>query len=537
MKIWFYISLILVPLFLLRAQNAEIDSLIRAKAYTEALKKVDHLLEIRSGDEVLWYQKARALHYKGALKEAIPVYLKALSLADDSDFPDLSFMAECTNALSGCYGELGLYNKAIECQKRALTFAEKAGVSTLVADGKFALCTYYTRVGQYDSALIMIRQVYEMDLKTGDSSNLSSDFNSLAFLYGQKKEYQKALEYYQKSVDYLKPDQYRSLAIRYSNMAMAHMELEAFNEAEKWHVKSYQLYEQIQDSIKMAQQKVNMGVLYMRMNQYPLAERYMREAVDFYEQLGNDWALSRTRIQLSRLLSKSRRQGAALNEINAAIKFFDSKNYLADLVESYKLKVEIEEGRGNTAGALETLKTYNYFSDSLNKNRQLEEVNNLELQFVTAQKEQEIKLLELQNELQNASLLRQKRENLALILGLTAVLFFGIFLFISQRQKHRINAKLLSREIDALRLQLSTVLGEASGRLETSKENIDEKLETPLSQREYEILQLAMTDKSNREIADDIHISVNTVKYHLKNIYEKIGVSSRKEALRFILND
>lgn len=55
-----------------------------------------------------------------------------------------------------------------------------------------------------------------------------------------------------------------------------------------------------------------------------------------------------------------------------------------------------------------------------------------------------------------------------------------------------------------------------------------------LSQRENEILTLITEGKSNKEIAECLFISVNTVKYHIKNIYQKMDISSRREALGLV---
>jgi len=56
-----------------------------------------------------------------------------------------------------------------------------------------------------------------------------------------------------------------------------------------------------------------------------------------------------------------------------------------------------------------------------------------------------------------------------------------------------------------------------------------------LTQREIELLRLVAEGLSNKAIAQALSISENTVKYHLKNILQKLGVQNRAEAVAHAL--
>ncbi|MCJ7624685.1 MAG: LuxR C-terminal-related transcriptional regulator, partial [Anaerolineaceae bacterium] len=53
----------------------------------------------------------------------------------------------------------------------------------------------------------------------------------------------------------------------------------------------------------------------------------------------------------------------------------------------------------------------------------------------------------------------------------------------------------------------------------------------PLSERELQVLRLLTTHLSSTDIASELFISTNTVRSHIKHIYNKLNVHNRREAI------
>lgn len=56
-----------------------------------------------------------------------------------------------------------------------------------------------------------------------------------------------------------------------------------------------------------------------------------------------------------------------------------------------------------------------------------------------------------------------------------------------------------------------------------------------LTRRELEVLSALAAGHTNKQIANDQDVSPNTVKYHIKNLYSKLGVSNRAQAVGLYL--
>lgn len=63
---------------------------------------------------------------------------------------------------------------------------------------------------------------------------------------------------------------------------------------------------------------------------------------------------------------------------------------------------------------------------------------------------------------------------------------------------------------------------------------INSNIKTPLTQKEFETLEGLCDGKTNQQLADSLFVSINTVKTHIKNIYEKMNTKTRSETISLV---
>lgn len=67
-----------------------------------------------------------------------------------------------------------------------------------------------------------------------------------------------------------------------------------------------------------------------------------------------------------------------------------------------------------------------------------------------------------------------------------------------------------------------------------NREIVNSLIKTPLTQKEFETLKGLHEGKTNQILAEDQYVSVNTIKSHIKNIYEKMNTHTRLETITLL---
>lgn len=70
-----------------------------------------------------------------------------------------------------------------------------------------------------------------------------------------------------------------------------------------------------------------------------------------------------------------------------------------------------------------------------------------------------------------------------------------------------------------------------------NKNSLTEELVDKLTERERDVLRLVAKGLNNKEIANELFISIGTVKNYISSIYEKIGVKERSKAIMYAIDN
>lgn len=282
-------------------------------------------------------------------------------------------------------------------------------------------------------------------------------------------------------------------------------------------------------------------------NQEPINKAYLIMQKGYLHFLNKEWNLADAAYKESLpLLKKHAICHSAVVEVKQ-IELLCRQNRIAEAEEIYEkviqeadschiIKYKIYATEQLIKGLIEqdtldNIKKYNQdlagYHKIYDREKELREVHETEFNFLQRQ----------QQKLKNQS----TTEKIFFFSIITLLTLFCVWLVVRYFKSKKSHQQ-LSEEIAQMRKELQAYAislqnhdaekAEENAQVEDDAQEVEGETDLgDLTKRQQEIFELIVKGYSNKKIAEELFISESTVKYHIKNIYEVLGLKNRKEIL------
>ncbi len=481
-------------------------------------------------------------YYYKEYRDSLALYHLQQSIYYSDSISDKETLAKGYNYYGNIHSDKGENKEALDYYKKAMNIAEELGDRKRVAIVKNNVGLIYKGLGNYEEAL---ENLYEALRAKEDekmnSKSISSTLLNIGLVLDILERYDEAITYYNRSLEIKKSlDDSLGICRIYSNLAVISKNLNRFERAKEEIKNSNQYNTTVKNKSLHYVNSTNMSNIEKHLGNFDLALAYINEALATAQELENSTYLCDTYQNLGSL-------------------FYDRGNFRKGLefqkkalsyISSTKSYVQYQEVHSNLSVGYAALNNYTLAYDHLEKsNLYRDSIYSIEGQraIEDMREKYEAEKLEKTIALQDVELLNQKleieeKENKLFYTIGGGVLFVLLITLVfinyrnqQQRKQQAIQFELenYSKEIEMLRATINAQMSDTQStyKLDLPQLTLNNYLIDPLTERELEVLRYVASGKPNREIAESIYVSENTIKYHLKNIYLKLDVQNRTEAL------
>lgn len=473
---------------------------------------IDKLLEIADDFEGMNFDSS--LYYSE----------KALHLSKKSGTVD--DIIRSLNNVGFSLNELGRSEESLQYHMEAYELAQKNNDIKNEAKTLNFIGVYYDRFSDYGTSQKYFLESLKLREVLNDTLGKAIVLGNLGLNYFRLEEFELAEKYLLEVVEIdelLKDTFYMSAS--YLNLALVYDKTDRNEEAIEANLKSIECSEVSGNKNDLALAMNNLGDIYGKMGNYEQGEQLILDALAIRRSIRSDYNIMWSHIILSKLYNKWEKYNKALMHSDSALYYNNSiqnKRAQSSILNNRK---EIFQSISDYESALYTQEELTAVKDSMYKEQK---ENNL------AATEARLNLLEKENQINTLSIekLKSEKKILRLTIWLISILVFSTGLYFFYRNK----LKKVNKEYAAIYMDLQRALTEISvlqteiDKKRNDESNILDKYD--LTFREIEVIELVSQGMTNKEVSNKLYISENTVKYHVKNIYTKLGIKDRNELRR-----
>lgn len=187
--------------------------------------------------------------------------------------------------LGHAYRLKGNFNTSVQKFHKMLDRTIHWQDSNLMVASYLSIAYVYAEQEKYDSAVIFDLKALGIQ-KLTNSPNIGTSYNSLGLDYSKIKQFDLALLYYKKAIDFKKNNkQDKYLGNTYFNLGNLYNNLSKSDSALYFHELALEKAKETKDSLFIMETLHSIGVTHSDRGNYPLAKRYLSESIQLFDYL------------------------------------------------------------------------------------------------------------------------------------------------------------------------------------------------------------------------------------------------------------
>ena len=360
-------------------------------------------------------------------------------------------MAHSRYSLGYAYDLGGQLDKAVEHYESARLLFDVIDNKTEVANCMNAKGVAASFKGDYDIALTYLLPTIAYCEDHGISDVLINALNNTGVIYRITDRLNEAIRIYSKTLALSKETDNKSMiGTSYHNLGVAYNFLNQPIEAISYLDSAIATYQLIEDAFEQARSIVARGeTYYLSLKDYDHAREDFQSVLQLIEKSGDQEVLLKTYLLLAQNERDSRRYSKSEDYFLVGLELIEGTDR-NDLKSEYYLEmVELYETQGDINQSYSLLQKHLELYKIIQSGERMSAIAELQTKYETTQKEQEIKLLSTQNDLQKIRLTTSRNTVIILVGGIILLggLIYRLWILNQQVQQSRDEKDTLLREI------------------------------------------------------------------------------------------
>lgn len=383
----------------------------------------------------VYFTLGRQYYDMANYQKSIEYYLKGIEIQESIN--DFESLIASHHMLGRTHRTIGNYQLALEQYQKSLKYSEQLNDKRSIAANSTEIGLVYISLSRsllsveenevnYRRALSYHEVALEIHQGNKDNRKIAESLNNIANSYSNlavNEFVARFGEFWEDSLILLPPDTIR----------------EAFHKTFEYYRQALKIFEEEEQKQEIINVNINLGTHLIYTRNWSEVTQHFNKALRIARETNSQPDIALVLLYYGEYYSRIKDFENAEQTLSQCLRIFTNLGTKDMMRHAHQRLAKVYEEIGNLPKAIKHIKAFNQIKDELFSEQSQKIITEMQTKYETEKKEQEIKLLNNERELQHSVIQRQRLTIAISIGGIIVILAFAMLLINMVRQKQRAN--------------------------------------------------------------------------------------------------